>query len=92
MSVLFNHACRYELFDRNPIYLVRQSAKRRTPPAILVPAEIKALIDGLALRERTLVLLAASTGLRQRFVLIGRNTDLPRLERYESSPGFADCH
>jgi integrase len=65
MSVLFNHACRYELFDRNPIYLVRQSAKRRTPPAILVPAEIKALIDGLALRERTLVLLAASTGLRQ---------------------------
>src|ERR1700730_5206144 len=35
MSVLFNHACRSELFDRNPIYLVRQSAKRRTPPAIL---------------------------------------------------------
>jgi len=65
MSVLFNHACRYELFDRNPIHLVRQSAKRRTPPAILVPAEIKALIDSLALRERTLVLLAASTGLRQ---------------------------
>jgi integrase len=31
----------------------------------MVPAEIKALIDGLALRERTLVLLAASTGLRQ---------------------------
>jgi integrase len=65
MSVLFNHACRYELFDRNPISLVRQSAKRRTPPATLVPAEIKALIDGLAHRERTLVLLAASTGLRQ---------------------------
>jgi len=36
-----------------------------TPPAILVPAGIKALIDGLALRERTLVLLAASTGLWQ---------------------------
>jgi integrase len=40
MSVPFNHACRYELFDRNPIYVVRQSAKRRTPPAILVPAKI----------------------------------------------------
>jgi integrase len=65
MSVLFNHACRYELFDRNPIYLVRQSAKRRTVPVILTPAEIKALVDGLAIRERTLVLLAASTGLRQ---------------------------
>ena len=59
MSLLFNHACRCELFDRNPIHLVRQSAKRRTSPAILVPAEIKALIDGLALRERTLVLFAA---------------------------------
>jgi integrase len=65
MSVLFNHACRYEFFDRNPIYLVRQSAKRLIAPVILMPAEIKALIDGLALRERTLVLLAASTGLRQ---------------------------
>ena len=65
MSVLFNHACRYELFDRNPIYLVRQSAKRRAAPTLLLPAEIKALINALELRERTLVLLAASTGLRQ---------------------------
>jgi integrase len=65
MSVLFNHACRYELFDRNPIYLVRQSAKRRRPPTVLVPTEIKALVDNLIIRERTLVLLAVSTGLRQ---------------------------
>ena len=65
MSVLFNHACRYELFDRNPIYLVRQSAKRRRAPTVLMPAEIKALVDNLSIRERTLVLLAASTGLRQ---------------------------
>jgi len=28
-SVLFNHACRYDLFGRNPITLVRHSAKRR---------------------------------------------------------------
>jgi integrase len=53
------------LFDRNPIYLVRQSAKRRKPPTVLVPSEIKALVDHLDIRERTLVLLAASTGLRQ---------------------------
>jgi integrase len=65
LSVLFNHACRHELFDRNPIRLVRQGAKRRTTPSILTPAEIKALLSGLGLRERTLVLLAASTGLRQ---------------------------
>ena len=65
MSVLFNHACRYELFDRNPIYLVRQSAKRRRAPTILIPTEVKALVDNLSIRERTLVLLAVSTGLRQ---------------------------
>jgi integrase len=65
MSVLFNHACRYELFDRNPIYLVRQSAKRRRVPVVLMPTEIKALVDNLSIREQTLVLLAVSTGLRQ---------------------------
>ena len=65
MSVLFNHACRYEFFDRNPIRLVRQGAKRKTAPNVLTPYEIKTLVDRLALREKTLVLLAASTGLRQ---------------------------
>jgi integrase len=65
MSVLFNHAWRHELFDRNPVKLVRQSAKRRTAPSVLTPAEIKLLLDNLEPRERTLVLLAASTGLRQ---------------------------
>ena len=65
MSVLFNHACRYELFDRNPIYLVRQSAKRRRPPTLLMPTEIKTLVNNSSIRERTLVLLAVSTGLRQ---------------------------
>jgi integrase len=64
-SVLFNHACRYEFFDRNPIYLVRQSAKRRRSPTFLMPAEIKALVDNLSIRERTLVFIAVSTGLRQ---------------------------
>ena len=65
MSVLFSHACRYELFDRNPIYLVRQSAKRRRAPTVLMPDEIKAMLDNLSIRERTLVFLAVSTGLRQ---------------------------
>ena len=65
MSVLFNHACRYEVFDQNPIRLVRQSAKRRMPPTVLTAEEIKKLLEVLATRERTLVLLAACTGLRQ---------------------------
>ena len=34
-------------------------------PSVLTPSEIKVLLDRLAPRERTLVLLAASTGLRQ---------------------------
>jgi integrase len=65
MSVLFNHACRYEFFDGNPIRLVRQSAKRRSPPAILTAAEIRTLLEGLKIRERTLVFIAASTGIRR---------------------------
>jgi integrase len=63
--VLFNHACRHELFDRNPIRFVRQSAKRRRTPNVLTGAEIKVLVENLPIRESTLVLLAASTGLRQ---------------------------
>ena len=65
MSILFNHACRYELFDCNPMRFVRQGAKRRSAPDVLTAAEIRTLVDHLALRERTLVLLAASTGLPQ---------------------------
>jgi integrase len=64
-SVVFNHACRYEFFDGNPITFVRQGATRRTVPTVLTPAEIKLLLANLGPRERTLVLLAASTGLRQ---------------------------
>ena len=61
----FNHACRYELFNRNPMRFVRQGSKRRSAPNVLTAAEIKALVDHLPLRERYLVLLAAATGLRQ---------------------------
>ena len=65
MSVLFDAACRAQLFDQNPIRLVRQSAKRRKPPGVLTAAEIQKLLQVLAIRERTVVLLAACTGLRQ---------------------------
>ena len=65
MSVLFNHACRYELFNRNPVAPFVRVRKRRRAPTVLMPAEIKALVDSLGIRERTLVLLAVSTGLRQ---------------------------
>jgi len=45
MSILFNHSMRYELFDSNPIRLVRQSAKRRMAANLLTPEEIKILVD-----------------------------------------------
>jgi integrase len=82
LSILFNHACRYELFDYNPMRFVRQGAKRRYAPDVLTAVEIRALVDHLALRERTLVLLAASTGLRQSelFGLKWRDVDLERGE------------
>jgi site-specific recombinase XerD len=87
LSILFNHACRYEFFDRNPIRLVRQGAKRRGAPSVLAPAEIKALLSSLALRERTLVLLAASTGLRQSElfgVKVGRHRFCPTHDQRHS--------
>jgi integrase len=64
MSVLFNHGIRHEICKYNPIRLVRQGAKRKKFPAVLSASEIRQLIAGLALRERTLVLLDAGTGLR----------------------------
>lgn len=65
MSLLFNHGRRYDLCDSNPIQWVRQSAKRRAAPDILTASEIRELLATLPLRERTLVLLAVTTGLRR---------------------------
>ena len=65
MSLLFNHGRRHDLCDRNPIEWVRQSAKRRTAPDILTISEVQTLLANLRFRERTLVLLAVTTGLRR---------------------------
>jgi integrase len=65
MSVLFNHARRYELFDGNPIHLVRQSAKRRTIPHILSIDEIQLLLGAVGALARILIFIDATTGLRQ---------------------------
>src|SRR5262249_6577617 len=64
MSVLFNHGIRYEICGRNPIQLVRQGAKRKAVPVVLTPSEVQRLLSALALRERTVVLVAFGTGLR----------------------------
>ncbi len=64
MHTLFNHAMRWEFCDRNPITLVRQSAKRMRAPEVLTVEEIGNLL--LELREpwRTAVYVAVMTGLR----------------------------
>jgi integrase len=64
MSAIFHHAMRYEWTDRNPIKLVRQSAKREKVPDVLELAELQLLLSKLSVRERTLALLDAATGLR----------------------------
>ncbi len=65
IEVVFNHACRYDLFDRNPITLVRHSAKRRRIPDVLTVEEAQRLLSVLAFKERTMVLMALGTGLRR---------------------------
>jgi integrase len=64
MSAIFTHAMRYEWLNRNPITLVRQSAKRVRLPDVLTAEEIGALLVELPEPSRTAVLLAACTGLR----------------------------
>ena len=64
MHALFNHAVRHEWLEKNPITLVRQGAKRQRTPDVLEVAEIKALLLELQEPYKTMVFLAASTGLR----------------------------
>ena len=64
MSAIFNHAIRHEWLDKNPISLVRQSAKRECIPAVLEAGEISALLTELQYPYRQMVLLASATGLR----------------------------
>jgi integrase len=67
MSVLFNHAIRYEWLEqgRNPITFFRQSAMRKVTPSVLEPQEIQALMSELEQPFRLMVLPVVTTGLRR---------------------------
>jgi integrase len=64
MHVIFAHACRHEWLEKNPITLVRQSAKRQKLPDVLELDELKKLLAELQNPARALVFLTAATGLR----------------------------
>lgn len=82
MSALFTHAMRYEWLDRNPIKLVRQSAKRERTPDVLELFEVQLLLSKLKVRERTLALLDGGTGLRvsELLALRWQDVDFDNLE------------
>jgi len=71
MSVLFNHAIRWDFAAHNPISGpnrgsgVRQSSKRMRAPDVLDVVELQAIIAKLQLRERVMLFLDMATGLRR---------------------------
>lgn len=71
LNSLFNHAIRWEFATRNPISGpvrgsgVRQSEKREKIPEVLSAEEFRKLEAALQPRERVLVCLALSLGLRR---------------------------
>ena len=64
MHTLFQAALRWEIVERNPIDLVRQSRKRIKTPRTLTPAEFKALLAKLDEPYKTMVITVACLGLR----------------------------
>jgi integrase len=76
MSALFTHAMRHELTDRNPIKLVRQSAKRQSTPEVLTAEELRALLSELDGPYYAMAFMAAVTGLRVSELLALKWADL----------------
>jgi len=64
MHSIFAHACRNEWLVRNPISLVRQSAKRTKVPDVLDAEELRNLLSELQNPACAVVFLTAGTGLR----------------------------
>jgi site-specific recombinase XerD len=65
LSTLYHHAIRYEWLTFNPISRVRTSQKRLRDKDVLTPEEFQKLVQQLSVRDRAMVLLIGSTGLRR---------------------------
>ena len=55
LSVLYNHAIRYEWLTFNPISRVRTSQKRLRDKDVLTPDEFQKLVQNLSVRDRAMV-------------------------------------
>ena len=64
-SVLYSHAIRHQWITFNPISKVRTSSKRVREKDVLDPSEFQALMGELSVRDRAMVMLAGSTGVRR---------------------------
>jgi integrase len=64
MHTLYEAAIRWELVERNPVSLVRQSRKRLKTPRVLTPPEFKALLSELDEPYKTMVVTIACLGRR----------------------------
>ena len=64
MHTLFQAALRWEMVERNPVDLVRQSRKRLKVPRVLTPVEFKALVGQLSEPYKSMVVTIACLGLR----------------------------
>jgi integrase len=76
MSAVYSHGIRHEWIALNPISKVRCSARRLREPDVLTPGEFQALLQELSLRERVMVMLAGSTGLRRSELFALRWSDI----------------
>ena len=65
LSTLYHHAIRYEWLTFNPISRVRTSQMRLRDKDVLTPEEFQKLVQQLCVRDRAMVLLIGSTGLRR---------------------------
>jgi integrase len=65
LSVFYSHAIRYECLTFNPISKVRISSKPLREEDVISPEEFQALLGEHSVRDRAMVLLAGSTGLRR---------------------------
>jgi integrase len=76
MSAVFSHAVRYQWIEQNPVATVRQGARRQSLPEVLTRDEMVKLLKELGQRDRLLVLVLASTGMRRGEVLALKWSDI----------------